>query len=280
MISRGDIMLKIKSGDIKVFSFGTSKIEYFSYSMSVLLVSEGEVFFDGEKMTCGEGLFLRAGKSVECVGSDACDSAFLQIELDGYDDELILRKLSLTASIAKISCVEDGKTVSALVSLFDGGYQGVNEDFDRAVAKMLLCSIRAEDAKHEEKKTGNEYVDRAVRYIDRNYASRIKVESLAEMIGVDRMYLRNLFTEYMGMSTMEYIMSVRMERAKELLTNTEIGVGDVASAVGYADVLCFSKAFKKRVGASPTEYRGDGKARKAYEEKRASRREQIPVFIL
>ena len=72
-------------------------------------------------------------------------------------------------------------------------------------------------------------------------------------------------------------MKVRIERARELLALPELSVSSVALAVGYSDVLCFSKAFKKAVGVSPTEFREGQLLEKQKQEKKAN---QIPVFIL
>ena len=82
------------------------------------------------------------------------------------------------------------------------------------------------------------------------------MEGIAAELGIDRKYLRNLFAEHMGMSTMDYLMKTRMDRAMELLTSSDASVSIIASSVGSKDVLCFSKAFKNFVGVSPTEYRG------------------------
>ena len=119
----------------------------------------------------------------------------------------------------------------------------------------MLVSLTGASSTFES--SGNKHVDMAKRYIDRNYASPIKVEDIAEEIGVDRKYLRNLFFKYFSVSTKDYITGVRMEKAKELLADKSLAVNEIALAVGYSDALGFSKIFKKHTGVSPSEYRND-----------------------
>lgn len=57
------------------------------------------------------------------------------------------------------------------------------------------------------------------------------------------------------MTPMQYIISVRMTNAQQLLGTTEYNITEIASVVGYDNPLYFSRLFKKQTGLSPTEYR-------------------------
>ena len=63
------------------------------------------------------------------------------------------------------------------------------------------------------------------------------------------------FTRITGVAPRQYIISIRMSKARELLCNESFTVADVAQLVGYENALYFSRIFKKTVGISPTEYR-------------------------
>lgn len=63
------------------------------------------------------------------------------------------------------------------------------------------------------------------------------------------------FTRITGMAPRQYIISIRMSKAKELLCNEAFSVADVAQLVGYENALYFSRIFKKTAGISPSEYR-------------------------
>lgn len=106
-----------------------------------------------------------------------------------------------------------------------------------------------------ENKTGSAYVEKAAQYIASNYGKRLTINELADMIGVNRSYLATNFKKCMGCSPQEYLINVRVERAKSLLQKTDIQISEVAAQVGYPDPLAFSKIFKRKTGYSPTEYK-------------------------
>ena len=99
------------------------------------------------------------------------------------------------------------------------------------------------------------YVEHAVDYIAANFDKRLKINELADHIGVNRSYLTSSFKKTLGCSPQEYLMNLRIEKAKSLLKNGDIQVSEVAARVGYRDPLAFSKVFKARTGRSPREYK-------------------------
>ena len=59
----------------------------------------------------------------------------------------------------------------------------------------------------------------------------------------------------MGCSPQEYLVRLRIDKAKSLLERTDLSINDVANAVGYTDQMAFSKIFKQNCGLSPRSYR-------------------------
>lgn len=100
-----------------------------------------------------------------------------------------------------------------------------------------------------------EHVSNAVRYIQSEYRRRLTVEEVASACFVSAHYLSNIFKKEMGVSPQQYIIDVRMKRAVELLALDHLSITDIASSVGYTDVLAFSKIFHKALGRSPRAYR-------------------------
>ena len=94
-------------------------------------------------------------------------------------------------------------------------------------------------------------------YIDCNYYQNIKLSILEEKYHFSASYLTKLFNTAYGYSIYEYLLKVRMERAKELLENPNIKVLDIAERLGYSDNHYFSKAFKTYYNISPTQYRNE-----------------------
>ncbi len=99
------------------------------------------------------------------------------------------------------------------------------------------------------------HVKNTVSYITENYDSNIKINELADLIGVNRSYLTSSFKKATGYSPKEYLLFLRMENAKLMLEQTCMPINSVASSVGYTDQLAFSRMFKRYSGMSPKAYR-------------------------
>lgn len=99
-------------------------------------------------------------------------------------------------------------------------------------------------------------VEEAKAYIQQHYKrSDLMVEEVAESVFMSRSYFSTIFKSVTGVSFTDYLIRVRMEKAKELICNTDERIGDIALEVGYDNPTYFSVAFKKYTGKSPTEYK-------------------------
>lgn len=105
------------------------------------------------------------------------------------------------------------------------------------------------------KDEGRRYIEFSIGYIH-NYAyKKITVDELAKKVNIDRSYLTFLFKKHIGISPKQYILKTKMKTACEYLELTNYDITQIASSVGYEDLFVFSRAFKKIIGTSPTEYR-------------------------
>ena len=106
------------------------------------------------------------------------------------------------------------------------------------------------------KSPSNEYIfDDILYYISHNYASPLKLETIASLFGYNSSYLGKLFTQKMNQSFNSYLDEVRIKESVELLDNTDLKVYEIAAKVGYSNVNYFHHKFKKLKGMSPAEYR-------------------------
>ena len=99
------------------------------------------------------------------------------------------------------------------------------------------------------------HLKKALGFIQKNNPNKLTINELSQYTGLDRSYLSSLFKINLGISPQNYLIKYRMERACELLKNTNLLVSDVSRSVGYEDALSFSKIFKKVIGLSPEKYR-------------------------
>lgn len=103
------------------------------------------------------------------------------------------------------------------------------------------------------KNTRSNVITQIENYVKTQYMTDISVDGIALAVRLDRRYLSRLFKNEKGVSLQDFIITVRLERAKELLLRG-VKVKDVASNCGYQSQFNFTKAFKKRFNVSPSKY--------------------------
>lgn len=114
---------------------------------------------------------------------------------------------------------------------------------------LIQNSSRKNEIKKDAQMT---YVQKTIRFIQTKYSLAIKVEDIADALGVNRSYLSRLFKDATGTSIQDYLLAYRMKTAVDLLKNHNKSVSYTAFAVGYKDAFTFSKAFKRYTGENPS----------------------------
>ncbi|MEF2964265.1 response regulator [Paenibacillus sp. M1] len=109
-----------------------------------------------------------------------------------------------------------------------------------------------------ERQTGyGKLVEEAKDYIQRHYGETdISISKVCKQLHISTGYFSNIFKKETKMTFVNYLMSVRMDAARELLRTTDLKAFEIAERVGFADPNYFSFCFRKKFGISPKEYRG------------------------
>lgn len=136
--------------------------------------------------------------------------------------------------------------------------------FKTHLMQMLLLVIReiADVEKSEQKGCNFESynksyaVNRIIYYLNENYEHKISLEQIAHNMYLSPVYISKIFKEETGESPINYLIKIRLEKAKDILLGEEGGsIKNIANQVGYDDVYHFSKLFKKYYGISPLYYK-------------------------
>ena len=98
-------------------------------------------------------------------------------------------------------------------------------------------------------------VEIAKDYINCNYDKDLSLDDVSRRVDISPYYFSKIFKEGTGKNFVEYLTLVRIEKAKELLVNTEHSMKEICIMVGYSEPNYFSRSFKKNVGVTPTEYK-------------------------
>jgi AraC-like DNA-binding protein len=94
----------------------------------------------------------------------------------------------------------------------------------------------------------------AIEYMEKHYRSDISIGELASRVNLSVSYFHRIFQETYGASPLQYLISIRVDMAKDLIRSGLYTMGEIADKVGYDDIYYFSRMFKKATGQSPTEY--------------------------
>lgn len=100
----------------------------------------------------------------------------------------------------------------------------------------------------------SERIGQAVQWMREHYRSQLQLGDIAASVHLSPSRFRALFKEATGQSPMEMLVSLRMDKAKELLLHSTLTVGQIADEVGYPDLHYFSRLFKRYEGLSPMQY--------------------------
>ena len=224
-------------------------------------VMDGKGTFMVENTTyqlgAGEGFVIEPGKQTFYQADAKEPWTYFWIGFDGTLAGSILSKMGLGNSHLTFRC-DNGEPMRDIV--FDMLKYNRANDTDELMIESLLFKLLSTMMSGIAVGMpgivkGNEYVRKAVEYIQNNYARQIHVKDVADYVNINRGYLYSLFKEEMNMSPQEYLSNLRLTRAAEQLNTTNYSIEVIATSNGYGDPVVFTKAFKKMHGMSPSKYR-------------------------
>ena len=122
-------------------------------------------------------------------------------------------------------------------------FTGVFDRLDQFCAKSRLT------AKY------NEITRKSIRYMEKNYRSRISLRNIAKEVSVNSSYLSRLFKNDTGINIMDYLNKIRIEKSAALIREGKLSLKSIADEVGIPSYNHFFKLFKKYYGVTPGEYK-------------------------
>lgn len=206
-----------------------------------------ERFFDSRgvsKATHYGVIDIRRSPAVVAVATDSLDAYEFAQEIDRAAVKL---RTSLQESFGIVITIVPSTIVSGLWALASMSSQKISEsagfrpnsdfDADDAPAGSALSIVR-----------------RCCRHLQENCHRDLSLEEVASYAHLSPAYFSTFFRKHVGTTFSDYLTTVRMEKAKEMLREPGIKVMDVASRVGYSNGRYFSQVFKSYTGFTPTEY--------------------------
>jgi AraC family transcriptional regulator of arabinose operon len=105
------------------------------------------------------------------------------------------------------------------------------------------------------KKHQPDYLDKVKTFMESNYRNALNVQQLAILAGVSLRTLQSTFHSFYGVTMQVFHLELRINKAKDLLTDTNKSIKEIASHVGYHDSSTFDHFFRHVTGINPEQYR-------------------------
>jgi AraC-like DNA-binding protein len=99
-------------------------------------------------------------------------------------------------------------------------------------------------------------IERAIARIQNEFASQLDMPRFARELGVSYSWFRSTFTAHTGLSPHQYLLELRLVRARNLLDETAFSVKEIAAHTGFADEHYFSRLFRQKLKLTPSQWRG------------------------
>ena len=128
----------------------------------------------------------------------------------------------------------------------------INEALQTMTAKLDQMPQEEED---HAANAGSFLVNQAISYMEESYQKKLTLQDVADQCYVSQWHLSKLLNRYAEKSFYDILNGIRIQKAKELLRDPSLKIGDISEMVGYADTAHFARTFKKLEGMSANEYR-------------------------
>lgn len=227
--------------NIMIFAVQAGAFELeFAHHKTALAASGQIVLFD-----CREPYRYTASDGAE----------FTWLLLGGLNSHAFCRRILQSRGLRHVftppSYAEIVRLLGSLVSDCASGERPSESACSRLI-HTLLCLLLVEETPVQDE---NDPITRAIRYMNRNLCEQISVQTVAEAVNLSPSYFSRQFKSRTGYSPYEYIVLRRIDRAKHMLSSTQLSVKEIAYATGYNSEEHFIHSFQKNVGIPPGMFR-------------------------
>ena len=181
--------------------------------------------------------------------------------IDNRCDKLINDKVAMNLSVKNIfytlhNMIEKHYGGSTEDTIYEGSYVFIEEARSINEIRDYVCSYIREIKNIKQNVSSHYIIKEVCGYIDSHISKTdLSIGELSEVACLAPTYLSALFRKKTGNTISSYIQEIRINKACELLKNPAYKQYEVAEMVGYDDAKYFAKAFKKKLGLTPSEYR-------------------------
>ena len=245
---------RCKSG----FRFGPSVRS--SYLLHVVTSGKGTYQVEGKTyhLSAGQAFLIYPGDTTVYRADEDDPWTYGWIGFSGYQADFILSQMGFSRESHVVSFSHTDLLTECIRNMLSTHQVTLANELAREALLLQFFSIalrQLPDTAEKPLYAQSAYARLTMKYLNENYMHKIRIQDIASYIGVDRSHLSKCFHAEYSMSPQEYLVTLRMRKAEELLAHTDQPVGVIAGQCGYPDALAFTRMFRKNVGISPSQYR-------------------------
>ncbi len=238
------VLLIHHNTDCKVFDFSKPNCAYHDITIALKgkmrynINGESFVLSDGDAVYCpvGSHMSRSMGEKASYLSINFTTKLNEPLPLNGYIPNILSREVNAYIEIISYLLKKPG--------------MHNDEKLKNLVSNLLIKVMELQEVSHP-----MPYVEKIKMYIKDNFQKAITLETVAKYINLHPSYCSTIFKRSEGHSVTEYINTVRINYAKELLDTSPYRIGEIGARCGIPDPYYFSRVFNKTCGVSPSEYR-------------------------
>ena len=220
------------------------------------ILSGSGTYYVGEKsyqLKAGQGFLIEPYVSTVYKADEKKPWEYAWVGFNGQDARAYLDMTSLSGRNLVFTYDKDDKLADLFRKLGDTEYTaGINE-FELLSDLFVFFSCIRENMSALSGE--NIYLQKAIKYINRNYSYGITITDVAKLVGLNRSYLFKLFIKNIGISPQQYLLETRLNTASVMLCEGKHNITEICYSCGFSDLSHFSDVFKSKLGMSPKKYR-------------------------
>ena len=227
------------------------------YIFHFVLSGRGYFEMGGKKhlITKGQSFLIYPGNTVSYYPDKEDPWEYVWVNFTGAEAEKLLKYTAFSLKKPVTPAELSGRTERAFFALYESF-----KDVSPAGVCRIIAELRNIFASYMELYPSvlpklSEHTA-LIEYIEKNCLNQsFSLDDTAKRFGLSRISLYRRFKKEMGVSPKEHIISIKAERACDLLKTTDLSVKEISYSLGFSDPLYFSRFFKAETGMSPTEYK-------------------------
>jgi transcriptional regulator GlxA family with amidase domain len=126
---------------------------------------------------------------------------------------------------------------------------------EHLITDILYQYIGERAVKRKEMRPRNEAIVEAVRLLNEQACQSISMQSLAELVGLSQSQFTRKFQKEMGLSPVKYLTGIRLNKVRQMLSETDESLEAIAELSGYQNAFYLSRVFTREMGMTPSRYR-------------------------